>query len=86
VETFLGLSYIIPLFECMQSLSKFVQVWNVFICDFVDVIKACERDIYTNYMLIQLQTMGMSMEFSKYSLQLCITHMIPYIWFRFFFT
>jgi hypothetical protein len=49
VETFLGLSYIIPLLGCMQSLSKFVQVWDVFICDFVVTIKACERDLYKLY-------------------------------------
>jgi hypothetical protein len=30
-------------------LSKFVQVWDVFICDFVDAIKACERDLYKLY-------------------------------------
>jgi len=49
VETFLGLSYIIPLLGCMQSLSKFVQVWDIFICDFVDAIKVCERDLYKLY-------------------------------------
>jgi hypothetical protein len=49
VKTFLGVSYIIPLLECMQSLSKFVQDWDVFICDFVDAIKACERDLYKLY-------------------------------------
>jgi hypothetical protein len=45
----MGLSYIIPLFKCMQYLSKFVQAHNVFICDFVDVVKACEGDLYRLY-------------------------------------
>jgi hypothetical protein len=31
VETFVGLNYIIPLFECMQYLLKFVQAQDVFI-------------------------------------------------------
>jgi hypothetical protein len=53
VETFLGLSYIIL---CLNvcNLCQRVQVRDVFICDFVDVIKTYEIDIYTNYMLIQL--------------------------------
>ncbi len=49
MEIFLGLSYIIPLHECMQFLFKFVQVQDVFVCDFVDAIKACERDLYKLY-------------------------------------
>jgi hypothetical protein len=48
-KPFLGLSCIIPLLECIPSLSKFVQVQNVFICDFVDVIKACEGNLYKLY-------------------------------------
>ncbi len=30
-------------------MSKFVQACDVFICDFVDVVKACEGDIYRLY-------------------------------------
>jgi len=33
----------------MQFLSKFAQVQDVFVCDFVDAIKACERDLYKLY-------------------------------------
>jgi len=33
----------------MQFLSKFVQAQDVFVCDFVDAIKACERDLYKLY-------------------------------------
>ncbi len=46
VETFMDLNYIIPLLGCMQSLSKFFQVWDVFIYDFVDAITAYERYLY----------------------------------------
>jgi hypothetical protein len=42
----MGLSYILPLFKCMQYLSKFVLV---FICDFVDAVKACEGNLYRLY-------------------------------------
>jgi len=43
----MGLNYILPLFVCMWSLSKFAQAWDVFIqCDFVDIIKAYEGDLY----------------------------------------
>jgi len=45
----MGLSYILPLFECMQYLSKFVQACDVFNCDFVDAVKACERNLYKLY-------------------------------------
>jgi hypothetical protein len=46
VETFMDLSCIIPLLKCMQSLSKFVQARDAFICDFVYAFKACEGDLY----------------------------------------
>jgi hypothetical protein len=45
----LWVSCILHLLKCMQSLSKFVQFFDVFICDFVDVIKVCERDLYKVY-------------------------------------
>ncbi len=49
VESFLVLTCILPLLEYMQFLLKFVQAWDVFICDFIDAIKACERDLYRMY-------------------------------------
>jgi hypothetical protein len=42
----MGISYILPLFKCMQYLSKFVLV---FICNFVHVVKACEGNLYRLY-------------------------------------
>lgn len=48
-KPFLGLSYIIPLFECMRFLSKFVQARDVFIYDFFDVFKACDKNLYKLY-------------------------------------
>jgi hypothetical protein len=32
-----------------EFLSKFIQAYDVFICDFVDAVKACERDLYILY-------------------------------------
>jgi hypothetical protein len=49
VKTFLGLICILPLLECMRFLSKFAQAQNVFICDFIDTVKACEGDLYRVY-------------------------------------
>jgi len=49
VETFLSLTYIIPSLEFVQSLSKFGQTHDVFICDFVRIMKVCEDDIYEMY-------------------------------------
>jgi hypothetical protein len=49
VENFLGLTCILPLLECMQFLLEFAQAQDVFICDFIDVNKACERDLYRMY-------------------------------------
>jgi hypothetical protein len=35
VETLLGLPYVLPLLECVQSLNNFAQSYQVFICDFI---------------------------------------------------
>jgi hypothetical protein len=43
---FMGLVCIIPILECVQGLSKFVQTWDAFICDFVIVVKSCQGDLY----------------------------------------
>jgi hypothetical protein len=40
------LNVITPLLETMQSLIKFAQLYDVFVCDFMIIIKICERDIY----------------------------------------
>ncbi len=49
LETFMGLSCIIPLLKCMQFLSKFAQAWDAFIFYFVDAFKACEGNLYRLY-------------------------------------
>jgi len=36
VEVILGLSYILPLFECVHALIKIAQNKNIFVCNFVD--------------------------------------------------
>jgi len=76
VKTFLGFICIIPLLECMQFLSKFVQAQDVFICDFIDIVKACEGDLYRVY-VEPITNYG----YFRLSLLLQITHMIFYTWF-----
>jgi hypothetical protein len=49
IEVFKGLTYIIPMLECVQNLSKFVQTHDVFICDFVVVLKSYVGDLYCMY-------------------------------------
>ncbi len=49
VEMFLGLTCIIPMLEFVQGLSKFAQNRDIFICDFVVVVKECEAQLYQMY-------------------------------------
>jgi predicted glycosyltransferase involved in capsule biosynthesis len=49
VEVFLGLTCIIPMLELVQSLSKFAQNQDIFICDFVTIVKKCEAQLYQMY-------------------------------------
>jgi hypothetical protein len=37
----LGMTCIVPLLDCINSLIKFAQARNVFICDFVVALTAC---------------------------------------------
>jgi hypothetical protein len=46
VETLLGLNAIMPLFEVVHSLIKFTQLCDMFVCDFIVVVKICERNVY----------------------------------------
>ncbi len=45
----LGLSSLLPLLEAMHALIKFAQGKDIFICDFVVVIKICQIDLYMMY-------------------------------------
>jgi hypothetical protein len=38
-----------PSLNVCNICQKFVQAWDVFNCDFVDAVKACERNIYKLY-------------------------------------
>ncbi len=48
IEVFLGLTCIIPMLECVQNLSKFVQTCDAFIYNFV-VLRNCVGDLYCMY-------------------------------------
>lgn len=81
VQSFLSLSCILPLFECMQAYSKFIHSHDVFIYVFIDAIKACERDLYkmyVNLIMSWLSNMDKQMFFFKSSLLLWITLMITH--------
>jgi hypothetical protein len=49
IEFFLGLTCIISMLECVQNLSKFAQTRDVFIYDFVVVLKSCVGNLYCMY-------------------------------------
>jgi len=42
----LGCTCIIPMLECVQSPSKFIETHDAFSCDFIVVVKSCERGFY----------------------------------------
>jgi hypothetical protein len=46
VDVFLGLTYIIPMLEIVDGLSKIIQSWDIFICDFVATMKECGGKLY----------------------------------------
>jgi hypothetical protein len=49
VEMLLGLNVIMALLEAMHSLIKFAQLRDVFVCDFIAIVKICEGDVYWIY-------------------------------------
>jgi hypothetical protein len=49
VETVMGLTFVLPMLEAMQYLSKLAQYKDTFICDFVLVVNLCQFKIYTMY-------------------------------------
>jgi len=46
VKMLLGLNVIMPLLEVVCSLFIFAQLCDVFVCDFIAMVKICETDIY----------------------------------------
>jgi hypothetical protein len=40
---------LLPLFECINSLVKFAQSRNVFICDFVGALTICQAQLFQMY-------------------------------------
>jgi hypothetical protein len=38
----LGMTYIVPLLECINALIKFAQQRDVYICDFIGALVACQ--------------------------------------------
>jgi hypothetical protein len=49
VETVMGLTFVLPMLEAVQYLSKLAQYKDIFICDFVLAVKLCQFKIYTMY-------------------------------------
>lgn len=76
VETSLGLSCILPLLECMQVYSKFIHSHDLFICVFIDGIKACEKDMYKMYVNL-IMNYGHTNEFFQIFLAI-VNHIYDY--------
>ncbi len=49
VKMLLGLNAIMPLLEEMHALIKISQLHDVFVCDFIAIVKICEKDVYMMY-------------------------------------
>jgi hypothetical protein len=45
----LSMTYLLSRLECINSLIKFAQGRNVFICDFVVALATCQRQLYKMY-------------------------------------
>jgi hypothetical protein len=45
----LGMTCLLPLLECINSLVKFAQSRNVFICDFVGALTICQAQLFEIY-------------------------------------
>jgi hypothetical protein len=46
VETLLGLNAMMSLLKAIHSLIKFAQLKDVFVYDFIAIVKICEGDVY----------------------------------------
>ncbi len=53
VESLLGLNAIMLLLEVVHSFIKFTQPCDMFVCDFIIVVKICEGTVYQIYCDIQ---------------------------------
>jgi hypothetical protein len=49
MELILGLPCLLPLFECVHKFIKIVQGQDVFVCDFVEVVKLAQLELYVLY-------------------------------------
>ncbi len=49
VGTILGLPCVLPMLESINALMKFVQVNDVFVCDYIAIIKICQTNMYKMY-------------------------------------
>jgi hypothetical protein len=46
IHLLLGLAYVLPLMENMQSFLNFVERGDIFICDFIATMKVCSSHLY----------------------------------------
>ncbi len=50
VHTLLGLSCLLPLLEAVNALIKFAQGKDVFMCDFMAIVKICLVNLFMMYL------------------------------------
>jgi hypothetical protein len=53
-----GMAYILPLMESMQSLFKFAQQGDIFISNFIAIVKLCQGQLYNLYYNATLSFQG----------------------------
>jgi len=49
LELIIGLHVILPFLDFMHTLVKLTQSCDVFVCEFVDMVKVCQLDLYYFY-------------------------------------
>jgi hypothetical protein len=54
LELIYGLHGILPLLDCIYILIKFAQFRNVFVYDFIDVMKICQLEFYQFTMILTI--------------------------------
>jgi hypothetical protein len=51
LELIIGLHVILPFLDFMHTLVKLTQSCDVFVCEFVDMVKVCQLDLYYFYLI-----------------------------------
>jgi hypothetical protein len=72
VETLLGLNAVTSMLKAVHSLIKFAQLKDIYVCDFIVLVKICEGDVY--HMFCDHQSFFESNVFNNFIALINIVH------------